>query len=538
MNTSELLLHAARAGIKFWLDDGRLAYRAPKGNMTDELRKEIVLHKADLIVMLHRESLDAIAPVLPESSDGDDNGPLSSGQERLWLIEHRVGASSLYNLPFRLLWKGALDPEALALSIQDVVARHAALRMTFTVVDGVPRSMVSSRAPVELVQLDLSDHSREAKAGAAANFILDHERAPFDLERGPLVRTALITLASNDHIVLVTQHHIVTDGWSVGIFLTELSQYYQARCLGRSASVQEPSLNYLDYARWQHDWRQQPLYKKRLNWWQDHLRGLPSLTLPRTGRMQPGTTTHSGAAEEFSVPFQLAAQLKDLARDQQCTLYTVLLAAWAILMHRYSNQSDFAVGTVVSGRDQSEFQGMIGFFANTLVLRCDLAGNPTAIEAIARMRTEMESALGWEVPFADIAMATEAAREGSVASLIQSAFVFQNIPVPDVFDAGNQLGLAGKVTFDTRSGAVDGTAKFDLTLTMKESREGISGNLQYATAQFSAPAIKRLGEHFLILLASIAQDPHQTAGRLKLISMKEQQRILVDWNHLKIGPRS
>jgi hypothetical protein len=531
LNTSELLSLAARAGIKFWLNDDRLAYRAPKGTMTDEIRKEIIRHKEDLITMLQRNHLDAIAPILRQPLDEKNGSRLSSGQERLWLIDRRVGENSVYNASFRLLWKGTLDQEALALSIQDLVARHAALRTTFAEVDGLPRSFVSPHTPVELVHLDLSKTDPGTRASAVDNFISEHERAPFDLERGPLLRTAFITLAKDDHVVLVTQHHIVTDGWSIGIFLTELSQGYQAHCRGRSADLQEPPLSYFDYVRWQDQRRQELHYSERLTWWRDHLSGLPSLALPYTGRISHGTTAHSGAVEKFGVPPALAGQLQDLARDQHCTLYTVLLTAWTILMHRYSSQSDFAVGTVVSGRDQAEFQKVIGFFANTLVLRCDLSGTPNVVEAITRMRIEMESALKWEAPFADVVTAIADARDGSMASLIQSAFIFQAIPVHDAFDAGDGLGHTAKVTFDaSTSGAAGGTAKFDLSLTMNETHEGLSGHLEYATPQFSAAAIKRLGEHFLILLTSIVQDPREKVGRLDFISTFERQRLLVDWN--------
>ncbi len=532
MNTSELLLLAARAGVTFWLDDNRLAYRAPKGRMTDELRGEIILHKTDLIAMLQRNRLDAAYPIAQAPLSEENKGPLASGQERLWLIERSIGASPLYNLHFRLLWKGVLDRRMLALSIRDIVARHAAMRTTFTEFDGTPQAIVSPDAAVELAHLDLRDHSPDAKARTADSFILDHQRTPFDLERGPLMRTAVITLADDDHILLVTQHHIITDGWSLRIFLTELGQGYRARYLGQHASLPEPPLRYSDYARWEHEWRGEQVYQERLAWWKEHLAGLSPLVLRRPQHMQPGAHDYSGAVHEFSISVALASQLKDLAREQHCTLYTVLLTAWAVLLHRHANQYDFAVGTVTSGRDRMEFQKLIGFFANTMVLRCDLSGNPSVVEAIARLRVETQSVFEREVPFADIVMAAGAVRDASLTPLIQAAFMFPNLPIPEFLSPEDASRIGASVMLDARiDGSVEGTTKFDLSLTVQDSNDGISCYLEYAKAQFTASTVQRLGEHFLILLQSIVRNPHETIGRLRLISRQEQRRLLVEWSY-------
>jgi hypothetical protein len=539
LNTSELLILAARAGVTFWLDGDRLAYRAPKGRMTTKLREEVILHKADLIAMLQQNRLDTAFPIPQGSISEENEGPLASGQERLWLIERRIGPSPLHNVHFRLLWKGVLDQEILALSIREIVVRHAALRTTFTEFEGTPRAIVSPDAAVELEHLDLRDHGPDAKASTADSFILDHQRTPFDLEQGPLMRTAVITLADDDHILLVTQHHLITDGWSVMIFLTELGQGYRARCLGQHEPPPAPPLRYSDYVRWQHEWRDEEDYQERLSWWKEHITGLSPLELLSQQRMPPGVHDYNGASQEFSVPAVLSSQLKNLAREQQCTLYTLLLTAWAILLHRYADQDDFAVGTITNGRDRMEFQNLIGFFANTVVLRCDLSGNPSATDAIARVRAETESALEHEVPFADALMAAGAVRDTSLTPLIQAAFMFQGIEIPDILNPEDAPRIAADLMLDGRiDGSVEGTTKFDLSLTIKESHEAIKGYLEYAKAQFSTTAIQRLSEHFLILLESIAQNPHETIGRLKLISKQERRRLLGEWSHPEPGSDS
>lgn len=527
MNTSELLLLAARAGMKFWLDGDRLAYRVPNERITDELRKEVILHKADLIAMLRKESLDA-ASAIPRASFNEENEwYLSSGQERLWLIERRIGASPLHNVHFRLLWKGLLDRGMLAHSLTDIVVRHAQLRTTFTEIDGGPRAAALPAAAVDLAHFDLRDHSTEARASAAEALMLDHQLAPFDIENGPLMRTAVITLADDDHVILVTQHHLVTDGWSVGIFVTELGQCYRAHYLGQDALLPDLPVTYSDYARWQRKRQEDRSYQERLAWWKEHLAGLWALELPGTRRVRTGTPDYRGTAQDLAVPSALASRLKELAREQHCTLYTVLLTAWAILLHRYTNQCEFAVGTVTSGRDRVELQNLIGFFTNTVVLRCDLSGNPSVVDAIARLRAETESAFEREAEFADVVLTAGAVRDPSLTPLVQAAFIFENILIPQIRDP--EIGI--NVMLDPEiDGSAQGTSKFDLALFMQESPDGIRGCLKYADAKFESSAFPCVVEHFLALLESIAQNPNETVGRLGMISMRERQQLLVDWN--------
>jgi hypothetical protein len=527
VNTSELLLLAAQAEVSFWLDGDRLAYRAPKGKMSGELRAEVIAHKAELIALLRRSQLDTAVLVAPPPEAGSA-APLASGQERLWLIERRIGPSPLYNIHFRLLWHGVLDLEILALSIGDIVARHDALRTTFAESDGQARLVVSPPAGVPLAHLDLREHDPDAKAGAAGQFIAEQQGTPFELDRGPLVRAGVVTLADDDHVVAVTQHHIITDGWSLRTFLTELGQAYLARFLGQQLALPEPGWSYRDYARWERGWRAEQAYAERLAWWQEHLAGLPPLELRRTQHRPATAPDFGGAVHDFRVPAELTAQLKDLARQQHCTLYTVLLTAWAILLHRHASQADFVIGTVTSGRDRMEFQQLVGFFANTVVLRCDLSGNPSVVEAIARLRAETEAVFEREIPFADIVMAAGAVPDAGLTPLIQAAFMFPNLPAPDFLNPRDLARIKASVTVDARvDGSVAGTTKFDLFLTVQESGDSIAGCLEYATAQYSAAEIQRIQQHFLVLLRSIVDSPHETVGRLKLISKQERQRLLV-----------
>lgn len=539
--TSDLLWRAAQAGVVFWLEDDRLAYRAPRLAMTDELRAEIIGHKAELIAVLRKNHLEVPLPAAAESKEMGGRGPLASGQERLWLIDRRIGPSPLYNIHFRLRWQGVLDREALALAIGDTVDRHPSLRTVFSESAGAVVAIISADGTPELVHHDLRDLDLAARTSAAEEFIAGHQRAPFDLERGPLIRTAVLTLADEDHIVLVTQHHIITDGWSLRIFLAELGRCYLARYRGRPVLHPVPRFTYGDFADWELRRRERESYRKRLSWWREHLAGLSPLTADRPARLPAGNNAadYSGAVLDFSVPAALATRLADLARAQGCTLYTLLLTVWSILLYRHTRQADFAIGTVTSGRDRAEFSDILGFFANTLVFRCDLSGNPSVPEAIARIRAETESVFEHEVSFADIVMAVGAGGPGQsnavpdtgLTPLIQAAFMFPNFGMPDFLSPEDATVVNASVTVDARiDGSVEGTTKFDLMLTMQESEGTLSGCLEYATARFSPAAAALMTEHFIVLLESIAQNPYLTISRLQIMSPQERRQLLVEWN--------
>jgi hypothetical protein len=376
-----------------------------------------------------------------------------------------------------------------------------------------------------------------------------HQRAPFDLEQGPLTRAAVVTLADEDHVVLVTQHHIVTDGWSLRIFLTDLGRCYMARHLQQPAPPPKAMHSYADFAHWEQRWRDDERYKQNLRWWTEHLAGLSPLALgePQHARgsasHNDGAADHAGAMTEFSVPAGLAERLRDLARARGCTLYTLLLTAWSILLFRYTSQPDFAIGTVTSGRDRAEFQDIVGFFANTIVFRCDLSGNPSALDAIDRVRAETEEVFEREILFADIVMATSGVPDRGLTPLIQAAFMFPNFSAAEFLDPGSEgaAQIDAKVTVEARiDGSVEGTSKFELMLTMREEGasptahsggNGLSGYLEYATARFTNDAAKRMTEHFLALLESMTKDPAKKIGKLNMLSQQERQQLLVEWNN-------
>ncbi|MFJ5219342.1 amino acid adenylation domain-containing protein [Streptomyces sp. NPDC088354] len=538
MTFDEFLILASDSGVTFLLDGERLTFRAPKGAMTESLRAAVAVHRAELIALLQAQAENGT--VLPIASDVSeaDRRLLSSGQQRLWLIDQMSGPSPQYNLHFRLRWSGALDRDALSGSLHDLIARHSSLRTRFTstatgpeaVVDPVPND-------VGLEYVDL----RGLAAGAGpdgleqtlARILHDHQQTPFDLGQGPLLRVVVITLLDDEYIVSVTQHHIISDGWSITVFLAELTDGYRARSVAQDATERvAPALEYAHHVRHENRSRDEPVHRDRLTWWRNHLSDVPVLDLPFEpdfGSDAP-SPPYAGGVHAFTVPAGLTGRLNDLAARNGCTLYAVLLTAWAIVLHRLSSQEHFVVGTVASGRDEIALQKVIGFFANTVALRCDLTGAPSVTEAIARMQAESAAASQHEMPFGDVVAAVgpfATGRGSGLNPLVQAAFVFENIPVQTV----RGLGGDATVTLETRiDGAVEGTAKFDLSLIMTRTGANLSGLLEFSTARLGTEAAARIGDCLLTLLDSMVTDPDSPVGALQLLNQAQLTQVTTGFN--------
>ncbi|WP_063733387.1 non-ribosomal peptide synthetase [Streptomyces sp. RTd22] len=531
-NVGELMSAAERAGARLLLDgngpDGdRLVVDAPPGALTGELRSAIGRYEAELIAALRHGETDT--PILPAGGDPTDDGdPLSAGQAGLWLIERSHGASALYHVHFRLRWTGPLDRDILASCLRGVIARHAALRTRFTDRDGTPRALVSPATDVELGHLDL--RGRPDAADAADTAIADQQHTAFDLNTGPLLRALVITRADHDHLISVTQHHIITDGWSIGLLLTELLEDYRAAVLGEPLHRPVPALQYADYARWQQSRRETPAYRRTLDWWDTHLDQLEPLPLGRGGpRSSAAAPSHHGATESFELPAEHADALRDVAKSCDTTLYTVLLAAWAAVLQRHTGQDDFAIGTITSGRARAELERMVGFFSNTVVLRCDLSGDPAATELIGRLGAETSAAFAHEVPFADVVVATGAAGAAGGSDLnplVQAAFIFENAQLTPGAEADLLPGLDARAALEGRiDAAVEGTAKFDLSLVVSETGAGLTGLFEYATSTFDPADMVRLRDHFLALLRSLTDRPGDPVSSFDLVGDAERREL-------------
>jgi amino acid adenylation domain-containing protein len=463
-------------------------------------------------------------PVLPRRPG--ERLLLSFGQERLWILDRLTPGTAVYNMPLAFRLRGPLAAGALADAISEVVRRHEALRTTFERAGGEPVQVVSPPEPRPLPVADLSvlpEEERESEAGRLAR---EEALRPFDLRRGPLFRAALLRLASGEHRLLLTMHHIVSDGWSLGVLLREVSDLYAAFAAGRPSPLAGLPVQYPDFALWQRRWLEGGELAAQLSWWRERLGGsLPILELP-ADRPRPAIPSQRGSEERLGLPMDLAGRLRELSRRQGATLYMTLLAAFDTLLYRYTGQDDLLVGSPVAGRTRAESEGLIGFFVNTLVLRTGLAGDLGFSPLLARVR---ESVLGaWthqDVPFERLVEELAPERDLSRSPLFQILLTFESASPPPLV-LGPGVDLAAEAV-ETR------TAKFDLAVGFQESPEGLAGAAEYATDLFDAVTIRRMLGHLGALLEGIAADPAAPAAgiaELPLLSSFEREQLLVEWN--------
>ncbi|MGH3874774.1 MAG: amino acid adenylation domain-containing protein [Pseudonocardiaceae bacterium] len=452
--------------------------------------------------------------------------PLSFAQQRLWFLDEFAPGGSGYVSAFALRLGGSLDLDALSVALTALVARHESLRTTFEAVDGRGVQVVHPPGAVALPLVDLSgparpDLTEPERVAESARIVAAENSRPFDLGRGPLLRVGVVRVSAVEHVLTVAMHHIVTDAWSMGVLLGELGALYSATVRGRHPQLPELRVQYVDYAVWQRELLSGPALDPSLEYWRDQLAGVAALELP-TDRPRPAVLTTAGAMCEFVVPAQVVAGLKGLGRQQDGTLFMTLVAACQVLFSRWSGQDDIAVGTVVSGRERAELEGLIGFFVNTVVLRARVDGRQSFTEFSAGVReTVLDAFVHQHVPFERVVDELAVVRDTSRSPLFQAMVMLQNAPgqAPDL--AGVEVSvLESPVT----------TANFDVTVQFQESGDVLVGGLQYNTDLFDAATMQRMADHLLMLLAGIAADPDQPVWGFPLLTETERHRALVQWN--------
>jgi amino acid adenylation domain-containing protein len=458
--------------------------------------------------------------------------PLSFAQQRLWFIDQLQPGSGAYNLPTAVRLTGQLNLEVTERTFAEVVRRHEALRTTFAAPDGQPVQVVHEAEGFAIPVTDLSavpEGEREERVRALA---LAEAQRPFDLQSGPLLRVSLLRLGEADHVALFTMHHIVSDGWSMGILVREVATLYGAYVRGEESPLPELAVQYGDFAAWQREWLQGAVLERQLSYWKERLRGAPAaLELP-TDRARPTVLTQRGAQHGFRLSQELSRGLQELSRREGVTLFMVLLAAFAVLLKRYTGRQDVVVGTPIAGRNRGEVEGLIGFFVNTLVLRTDLSGDPTFRELLERVK---EVALGayahQDLPFEKLVEELQPERSLAHTPLFQVMLVLQNAPGGEVELPGLKLTPLGGGSGESGRGAIEGgTAKFELTLTVVETREGLRGAVNYNRDLFDGTTIERLMGHWSRVLEAVAGDATQRLSQLPLLSRAERQELLVGWN--------
>ena len=474
---------------------------------------------AERIEQAQREGAEVSLPPLVMQPRGEAL-PLSYAQERLWFLE-QLGVGSAYNMPAALRLEGVLDIAALERSLGDVVRRHESLRTRFEVVDGQGFQVIDEPGGFRLDVVDLSGLEDEQRQAQARRLAREDAERPFDLAAGQLFRAGLLRLGPREHVALVNMHHIVSDGWSLGVLIREIGALYSGYVAGRASPLPELPVQYADYAIWQRGWLTGEALDRQVGYWKEQLAGAPAaLELP-SDRPRPAVQSFRGADHSFELSRELSSALLALARQEGATLYMVLLAAFSVLLGRYSGQKDIVVGSPIAAR-RHELEGLIGFFVNALVLRTDLSGDPTFRGLLQRVK---ETALGayahQDLPFEKLVEELHPARDLSRQPLFQVLLDLQNVPQETLDLPGLQLSQLGSEQV---------TTKFDLSLFIHETASGLQGSVEYATDLFDRGTIERLVAHFETLLMGIVATPESRLSELPLLRAAERHRLLVEWN--------
>ncbi|HEV2736747.1 MAG TPA: condensation domain-containing protein, partial [Longimicrobiaceae bacterium] len=470
-------------------------------------------------------------PLVPVVRDGSPL-PLSFAQQRLWFIDQLEPGSAAYNMPYALHLQGRFDPAVLERSLTEIVRRHETLRTVFAVVDGEPVQVIHAPASVVLPITDLRRLTVEPREAEVLRLAQEEAARAFGLATGPLLRVSALRLDEAEWAVLFTMHHTVGDGWSMGVLVREVSALYDALVEGRDAGLPELPVQYADYAAWQRGWLTGETLEAQLGYWRDRLSGAPPLLELPTDRPRSQAQDSRGASVGVHLSADVSGGLRALSRREGATAFMTLLAAWQLLLSRYSGQDDVSVGTSVAGRTRAEVEGLIGFFVNTLVLRGDLSGEPTFAQLLGRVR---EATLGayqhQEIPFERLVEELAPQRSLAQSPLFQVMFVLQN----------NERGELRMGELEMEPLAVDGgkIAKFDLVLTMAEDEQGFAGSLSYRAELWDSATMERMAAHFARLVGAVISSASLPVDAVQFLGEDERQQVLERWNNTAVDyPRA
>ncbi|WP_314413681.1 non-ribosomal peptide synthetase [Streptomyces sp. DSM 40484] len=463
-----------------------------------------------LASVLDRSARDAAPPMTAVARDSALPLPLSFAQQRLWFLDQLEPGSPEYNMSTRLRLTGDVDVTALRAALDAVVVRHEVLRTRLVAdAEGVPHQLVDPPAPLPLRRLDVSDG--DDPRGDAEALIIEEALTPFDLAQGPLVRATLVRLAPDEHVLALSMHHVAFDEWSDRVLQRELLALYEAFRAGEPDPLPPLALQYADFAAWQRNWLTGEVLDSQVDYWRANLAGVPVLDLPTDRPRRPVRST-DGSVARFSVPAETADALRRLSREHGTTMFMTLLAAFDVLLARYADTEDVAVGTPVANRNRAETEDLIGFFVNTLVMRTDLSGDPSFTEVLRRVR---ETALGayahQDLPFEQLVDDLVVERDRSRTPLFQALFGY---------------------TTEGRGGpSVPGSrpVKFDLMVNLGEDEGALAGEIQYSTALFDAGTIERMAGHLVTLLQAVTVDADRRVGELPLLTAAERDLLLHEW---------
>ena len=543
MTTVEFLAYLRSLNVQVFVEGERLRCSAPEGTLTSELRAELAQRKPELIALLCQVNYpgthaDPIVPLPRNLGDSYGNRvlPLSFAQQRLWFLDQLVPENPFYNMPAAVQLQGHLNLDALKQAFNAIVQRHETLRTTFAIVEGQPAQIIAPGLSLHLPVIDLQNVPIVERDTIIQQLATEEAHRPFNLTAGSLLRVTLLRLTETNHMLLLTLHHIISDGWSMGVLMRELGALYTVflndNSTSLSASLSELPIQYADFAHWQRQWLQGEALAAQLTYWSQQLKDLPSLNLP-IDRPRPPVQGHRGATQPLQLSPRLTAALAAIGQAEGATLFMTLFAAFQVLLYRYTGQEDIAVGVPIANRNRSEIEGLIGFFVNSLVLRTNLSGNPTFRELLSQVRQVALAAYAHQdLPFEKLVEELHPERDLSRNPLFQVVFALQNAPMtslelPDLTLKPWQLEMV--------------TTRFDLEFHLWEQSqglsglwqqpvEGISGFVAYNTDLFDTTTIARILNHFQTLLEEIVAAPDRQIAALPILSAIDRHQLLVEWN--------
>ncbi|MCA1567663.1 MAG: amino acid adenylation domain-containing protein [Acidobacteria bacterium] len=490
----------------------RISALTPEQRALFEARlKQKGLHAPDAQIIPHRPPSDS--PYCLPSID----------QERLWFIDQLQPGNSAYNIFSASRLRGPLDVEIMRQVVNELVVRHESLRTTFAVVDGQPMQVIAPELKIPLIPVDLASLPEDERLAEALRLTTEDFAAPFDLEKGPLVRIGLIRLADDDYVMHVNMHHTVTDRWSGAIFERETGLLYQALASGQPSPLPPLPIQYADYAAWQRGRMQGEIYQKQVAYWKQQLAGAPYVLEVPTDYTRPPIQNFKGARAFATYPKRLLDALKEVCKREGVTMFMLALAAYKTLLYRYTGQDDVLVGATFANRNRPELDNLVGYLLNLLVFRTSLSGNPTFRELLKR---EREAAIGafahQELPFGKLVQELRPPQDASRNPIVQASLIYLDFPELTVMEV---LGMTAKhLTIDNRA------SRFDITLAMTETPEGFEIDIEYPTDLYRRSRMERMTKHLEILLEAIVADAGRRLSDLPILSTRERQQLLFKWN--------
>ena len=466
---------------------------------------------------------EAIAPeILPVSREA--NLPLSYAQERLWFLDQLEPDSAGYNIPGALRISGELNVSILEQSFTHIIERHENLRTVFKTENGKPVQIIREAEYFHIPVTDLSNETD--KENKAKQMALSEATTPFNLSQGPLLRAKLIKLSENEHILIINMHHIISDGWSIGILIRELGQVMNSLIKGKQPELQPLSVQYADFSVWQKQWMEAGELERQLSYWKEQLQEAPDLLHLPADYTRPPVQTYNGSTINFSIPENLTTKINNISRKHGCTTFMTLLSAFNVILHKLTGENDICVGSPIANRNRKEIEGLIGFFVNTLVLRTKIEEKKSFADLLNQVKqTTLLSYDHQDTPFEKLVEAIYPERDMSYSPLFQVMMVLQNNPA-----AAIDLGDVEIAPFEIESK----TAKFDLTLNLEEADNILKGNIEYNTDLFKPDTISRIIKYYLKVLETITENNEIKISDIELIDEEEKHKLLVEWNNTKV----